>query len=240
MLEAVLWGLVGASSLFIGAVLASIWKLPKFVIGLVTAFGVGVLISSIVIELVEKALSIEPAHHVVVIGLIVGSMTFFGLTYLLSRLQTRSEVRRSNNSSPLTVFGGTVLDGIPESLVLGLSLIGGGGVSAGILVAVFLSNLPEAMTATYDLKVARWKPKKILLMWAGVVVMLSLFSLLGYAAFDSLPDSAAIFTLSFAAGALITMIADAMIPEAYAEARNYAGIATTIGFSVAFLVSHLM
>lgn len=240
MLEAMIWGMIAASSLLIGAMITLRWQLSKMTIGLIAAFGVGVLISGIVIELVERAIGLGDFHHILAFGLLSGSLVFFGLTYLLGKAQSRRQVRQTEDSSPLNVFAGTALDGIPESLVLGLSLIGGGTISIGMLVAIFLSNLPEAMTATDDLKKAKWKTKKIINLWLGVVIVSGLASLVGFMVFDSLPKSAVAFTLSFSAGALITMIADAMMPEAYKGSKNLAGIATTIGFGVAFIVDKLM
>jgi ZIP family zinc transporter len=239
MIDAFLWGSGAAISLIIGAVIALHWRIPRLHLGLITAFGVGVLVSAIAYELVEEALSLGKQHHIITFGLIAGSLTFFGGTWLTQRFGSDRMQRRKESSSPLSIFIGTALDGIPESIVLGLSLIGGKTISLGMLIAVFISNLPEAIAATSDLRAAKWRMRPIILLWVGVVLFSGLASLLGYAVFASLPQPITVFTMAFAAGALITMLADAMMPDAYKESKNLAGIATTIGFCVAFLINQL-
>lgn len=239
MIEAFLWGSGAALSLLAGAFVALRWKIPPFILGIITAFGVGILISAVAFELVEEALSRGGDHYIVASGLIVGSLTFFGGTYFIERMGHGRSKRKNADSSPLAIFIGTALDGIPESIVLGLSLISGGTVSFGMLVAVFISNMPEAIAATNDLQKARWRPKKIILLWLGTVIVSGLAALFGFAVFDKLPAAATAFTMSFAAGALLTMLADAMMPTAFRESKNLAGIATTIGFGVAFIINRL-
>lgn len=234
-----MWGGIAAASLLVGALISLRWKMPKPILGLTTAFGVGILISAISFELVEKALAVANNHYVIGGGLLVGSLVFFLGTAFIERLGHGRSTRQSSTNSPFAIFIGTALDGIPESIVLGLSLINGGAVSIGMLIAVFISNIPEAIAATSDLQRAKWRPKAILLLWLGTVIVSAIAAFLGFSIFDKLPVETTAFTMAFAAGALITMLADAMMPTAYRESKNLSGIATTIGFGIAFIINRL-
>ena len=141
--------------------------------------------------------------------------------------------------SPLAIVLGIVLDGVPESIVLGLTLVGGGGVSVAMLVAVFLSNLPEAVAATTGLDRSGWSQKRVLLLWLVVALVTALSSLAGFALFDEASDDAVAFVLAFAAGAILTMLADTMMPEAFEHGGKLVGLITTLGFALAFAISTL-
>ena len=134
---------------------------------------------------------------------------------------------------------GTVLDGIPESMVIGLTIFEGGAVGAAYLTAVFISNLPESISSTAGLVTGGWKKSRILWMWIAIAVISGLASLAGYGLFQhSSPDTVA-FVLAFAAGAILTMLADTMMPEAYEHGGKLVGVVTTLGFAVAFTI-HLL
>jgi ZIP family zinc transporter len=132
-----------------------------------------------------------------------------------------------------------VLDGIPESIVLGLTLLGGEGVSIAMLAAVFLSNLPEALAATVGLRSAGWPSARIVGLWVLVTAVSGVAALLGYAVLDGASPRTIAFVLSFAAGAILTMLADTMMPEAFEHGGRYVGLATTAGFGLAFGLSAL-
>ena len=134
---------------------------------------------------------------------------------------------------------GIVLDGIPESVVIGLGLIGGGGVSAAVIAAVFLSNLPEALAATTGLAAGGWAARKILGLWVTVALVSGVASLLGFAVFDSAGADVVAFTLAFAGGAILTMLADTMMPEAFEHGGKAVGLVTTLGFGLAFALTKL-
>jgi ZIP family zinc transporter len=131
------------------------------------------------------------------------------------------------------------LDGIPESIVLGLTIVLGGSVSVAFLVAVALSNLPEAIAATSGLAQTGWSKSRIIGMWALVSAVSGLSALLGFAAFESASAGTNAFVLSFAAGAVLTMLADTMMPEAFEHGGRLVGVVTTVGFGVAFAISAL-
>ena len=134
---------------------------------------------------------------------------------------------------------GTVLDGIPESMVIGLTIFEGGAVGAAYLAAVFISNLPEAISSTAGLATGGWKKARILWLWIAIALISGLASLAGYGLFqDSSPDTVA-FVLAFAAGAILTMLADTMMPEAYEHGGKLVGVVTTLGFAIAFSIHAL-
>ena len=141
--------------------------------------------------------------------------------------------------SPLAIVLGIVLDGIPESLVLGLTVLQAGSVSVAMLVAVFLSNLPEAIAATTGLGTAGWTRSRILYLWILVIAVSGLASLAGFAFLDSASPTLVAFVLAFAGGAILTMLADTMMPEAFEHGGELVGIFTTVGFAVAFSISVL-
>ena len=131
---------------------------------------------------------------------------------------------------------GIVLDGVPERLVIGLGLVGGGGVSAAMVFAVFLSNLPEAVAATTGLAASGWSNRKILALWTSLTLISGLATLAGFAFFDEASGNTVAFVLAFAGGAILTMLADTMMPEAFEHGGKLVGVLTTVGFAVAFAI----
>jgi ZIP family zinc transporter len=172
-------------------------------------------------------------------GLFIGCGVFFGGDQLISHLgggDRKDAGGDQEGGSPLAIVLGTVLDGIPESMVIGLTIFEGGAVGAAYLAAVFISNLPEAISSTTGLSSSGWKTPRILWMWVGIAVVSGLASVAGYGLFqDSSPGTVA-FVLAFAAGAIITMLANTMMPEAYERGGKLVGVVTTLGFAVAFAI----
>jgi ZIP family zinc transporter len=240
--EAMGWALLGASSLLLGALVAFAVPIPRKVLGFILAFGAGVLISAVAYELVEEAFSTSHGSGWVAAGLVSGALVFFTGDLLIERFgggERKSMGGEQEEGTALAIVLGTVLDGIPESIVIGLTLLQGGGVSVAMLFAVFLSNLPEAIGATSGLAVAGWRRSRILALWALVALASALASLAGYGLFDHASADTVAFVLAFAGGAILTMLAETMIPEAYLRGGKAVGLATTLGFGVAFAVSAL-
>jgi ZIP family zinc transporter len=238
--EAFLWGLVASSSLLIGGVVALRVSIDRLVLGLVMAFGAGVLLSAVSFELVEEAFAESGLLRDVALGLFAGCAVFSLGDALIDRLGGADRKRIDGEQavgSPLAIVLGIVLDGIPESAVIGLTLLEGGAVSVAMLVAVFLSNLPEAVAATSGLVDSGWRRDRILELWLGVMAVSGLAALAGYGLFDGASPSAVAFVLAFAGGAILTMLADTMMPEAFAHGGKLAGVMTTVGFATAFAVS---
>lgn len=236
MINAFLWGAFAASSLVIGDILATYIKIPKRIVGLIIAFGVGVLISAVSFELVEAAFITTNRGWAIAWGLLAGALVFFAGDQAVERFGGRRH-RQGKQGPGLAIMLGTVLDGIPESIIIGLTLVKGGTVSIAVLVAVFLSNLPDAIGATTSLRATGWKRNRTLGMWVVVVILSAISATAGYAFFDNASPDVLAFTMSFAGGALLTMIADSMMPEAYRDSGNLGGLLTTLGFGLAYFIS---
>jgi zinc transporter, ZIP family len=241
------WGLLSASSLVIGGIIAILIRLSLRVIGLIMGFGAGVLISAVAFDLVDEAAAKSTGHGALIAGLFSGCLVFFGGDRLIDRLgggnrkkaTGAEEAEEEDGGSPLSIVLGTVLDGIPESMVIGLTIFEGGAVGAAYLTAVFISNLPEAISSTSGLLTSGWVKSRVLWMWIGIALISALASSAGYGLFqDSSPEVVA-FVLTFAAGAILTMLANTMMPEAFEHGGKWVGIMVTLGFATAFTI-HLL
>lgn len=241
MLEAGVWGVVGGLALLIGAGIGVSVRVPPRAIGLVMALGAGVLISAVAFELTEAAFQ-SSGGTVVTGGLLAGAMTFF-IGDLVIDSRGGSNRKRSGNEqaggSAMALVLGALLDGIPESVAIGASLLGGGAVGIPVVVAVFLSNIPEGLAASTGLRAAGRSVRWVLALWASVVVVSGIAAGLGFAFLGGADSTAVAVTQAFAAGAILTMLADTMMPEALEKGGNSAGLVTTLGFVLAFLLSHL-
>jgi ZIP family zinc transporter len=236
------WGLFAGSSLILGGVIALVLPIRERLLGLIMAFGAGVLISAVAYELVAEAFETSAGNGEITLGLAAGALTFFVGDMLVDRMGGggRKKIRGSAPAgSALAIVLGIVLDGIPESAVIGLGLLEGAGVSVAVIAAVFLSNLPEAIAATTGLASGGWTRGRILGLWVVVTLICGLASLLGYAVFDSAGPEALAFVLAFAGGAILTMLADTMMPEAFEHGGKLVGLATTLGFGLAFALTVL-
>jgi ZIP family zinc transporter len=240
--EAFAWGLLAASSLVIGGAVAIRFRISLRAIGLIMGFGGGVLISAVAFDLVEEAANTESGHGAVVTGIFAGCGVFFGGDWLIDRFggaERKDADGAQESGSALAIVLGTVLDGIPESMVIGVTIFQGGAVGAAYLVAVFISNLPEAISSTAGLTASGWPRPRLLWMWIAITLISGIASLAGYGLFQhSSPDTVA-FVLAFAAGAILTMLADTMMPEAYEHGGKLVGVVTTLGFVIAFVIHTL-
>jgi ZIP family zinc transporter len=242
MESAFAWGLLAASSLVVGAILALLVRIRLRAIGLIMGFGAGVLISAVAFDLVEEAAGKSSGHGAPLAGLFVGCGVFFVGDMLIDRIggSDRKDAGGAQESgSALAIVLGTVLDGIPESMVIGLTIYEGGAVGAAYLAAVFISNLPESISSTAGLATSGWAKSRILWLWIAIALISGIASLAGYRLFQqSSPDTVA-FVLTFAAGAILTMLADTMMPEAYEHGGKLVGVVTTVGFAIAFTIHTL-
>jgi ZIP family zinc transporter len=241
MLAAGGWGLLGASSLLIGAIAGLLLPIPKRVIGLILGFGAGTLISAVAFELTEEAYRLGGADTVT-LGLAIGALTYFAGDELLARRGMTGRMStegpaRSDASTALVL--GAVLDGIPESAVIGLSLLAGGGVAVPVLTAVFLSNLPESISSSTGMRRAGVPPRHILTTWVWVTIVSGIAAAAGYALLDGASDDWIGLIEAFAGGAVLTMLVDTMIPEAFRDGGRAVGLITVLGFALAYLLSTL-
>jgi len=205
------------------------------------AFGAGVLISAVAYELVLDAVD-EGSPATLALGIFAGAITFYVGDALLDKKggdkRKSSAAKAAAGAGGLAIVLGTALDGVPESLVLGLDLLEGEEGSS-FLIAVFLSNVPEAIAATTGLKAGGWATRRIFGVWGLVIAVSALSTAIGYTAFDDASGETVAFVLAFAAGAILTMLADTMMPEAFEHSGKAVGLLTTLGFATAFATQSL-
>ena len=214
------WGVLAASSLALGALIGLARPWPRKAVGLVLGFGAGALISAVSFELAEDGVKIAGGLPVA-IGLGVGALTYFVAS---------GRVAAMGGGGALAL--GAFLDGIPEQMVLGIGLASGDEVSIGLLAAIFVSNLPEGIGGATELKAAGRSRKQVLRLWLAVAVACSLATPLGYALIDITSDEFQGGINGFAAGALLVMLVDSMIPDATEQAGRTTGLVTALGFAV--------
>jgi zinc transporter, ZIP family len=203
------------------------------------AFGSGVLISALAFDLVEEAAQ-EGGFWPAMSGFLAGAVVYVGANYLLDRVNARN--RRGSNESPGTGTGiaiGALLDGVPETAVLGLSLVAGGQLSVPVLLAVIISNIPEGLASTAELKADKRSATYVFGLWIGIALACALSSLAGFALLQPVPPGGTAFVMAIAAGAILAMICDTMIPEAFRDAKALTGLIATIGFFVSFGIHSL-
>jgi ZIP family zinc transporter len=215
------WGIAAASSLVIGALVGLARPWEKKTIGLVLGFGAGALISAVSFELAEEGVKIAGAAPVAA-GLAVGALAYFFASI---------KVAAMGGGGALAL--GAFLDGIPEQMVLGIGLASGQPVSAGLVAAIFVSNLPEAIGGATDMKREMHSARRVALTWLGIAALCALATVIGYTLADAAPDELRAGINGFAAGALLVMLVDSMIPEATEQAGRRTGLVTALGFAVA-------
>jgi ZIP family zinc transporter len=235
MAAALGWGALAASSLVLGALLAFARRWPRRQVGLVLAFGAGALISAVSFELAQEGIEVgDPGSTA--IGLGAGALTYFVLDGLIARRHAAGPGRAgraAGSSAGPALALGAFLDGIPEQLVLGIGIASGTGVSVSLLVAIFVSNLPEAIGSATEMQSAGTGEKTILRLWAAVAAICVLATVVGYLVADGASGDLRAGIDGFAAGALLVMLIDSMIPEATRQSGRVAGLLTTLGFAVA-------
>jgi len=240
MLEAGLWGFAAASALVIGAFIGLLGSVPRRFVALAMAFGAGALISALAFDLTEEAFAAGGTLPVAA-GLAAGALVFFAGDQLLHRFgaaRRGKRVRKADGNGPAIVLG-ALLDGIPESVVLGSTLLAGAGVGVPFLAAVFISNVPEALSAAADLRREGHRPPWIIGLWVVVALVSGLAAALGNGLLGGMGAGAVPLIQAFAAGAILTMLADTMIPEAFADGGDLTGLATVFGFATAFLLTQV-
>ncbi|WP_138732218.1 ZIP family metal transporter [Modestobacter excelsi] len=245
-LEAGLWGLLGGGALVLGALAAWFLRVSSDVIASVMAFGSGVLISAVAFDLMAEAADTGGLGPTA-IGFLGGALAYLGANALLARYGARHR-KRSGDQQPsesqqagsgMAIAVGALLDGIPESVVLGVGLLAGGGVSLSVLAAVFISNVPEGLSSAAGMKRSGRSAAYVFGVWTTIAVVSAIAALLGYATLGGAPPEAIAVITAVAAGAILTMIADTMIPEAFEETKTWTGLITTVGFLLAFAIDRV-
>ncbi|MBF4766251.1 ZIP family zinc transporter [Nocardioides agariphilus] len=242
-LQAGLWGLAAGGALVVGAGVAWLIEVPQRIVASVMAFGAGVLISALAFDLVDEA-ETKGGLTATVLGFLVGAVAYLLANVVLARRGARhrkrsgdqqpSEVEQGGSGSAIAI--GALLDGIPESVVLGLSLLGGNGIGIPVLAAIFISNLPEGLSSAAGMKRNGRPARYVFGVWIGVAVASGLAGLLGCLLLQGASAELVAAITALAAGAILTMVADTMIPEAFERTHLYAGLIATLGFLTAFTI----
>ena len=241
------WGLLAGSALLLGAAIGYYVRIPQRLVASIMAFGSGVLISALCFELVEEAFKLG-GLKATILGFIGGAAIYTGANLVLNRLGAAhrkrsaklqiSEQEKSGSGMALAV--GALIDGIPESIVIGIGLIAGGTVSTATVMAIFLSNLPEGLSSAAGMKKANRSARYIFTLWGTIALISGGASILGYTVFSGFSPEVIALTTAIAAGAILAMISNTMIPEAYEEVHDFTGLITVAGFLTSFILSKIV
>lgn len=243
-IQAALWGLLAGSALVLGAGVAWFFRVSPRIVAAVMAFGSGVLVSALSFDLMDEAFR-QGGFDSTALGFLGGAAAFTAANILVSRRggghrkRSGDQQQKAEEGSGLAIAIGALLDGVPESVVIGASLLGGGGVSLVAVAAVFLSNVPEGLSSAAGMRRAGRGAGYVFGVWGGIALASGAAALVGNAVlYGADPELVAAVT-AVAAGAILAMLADTMIPEAFEEAREYTGFITVAGFLAAFVLSKL-
>ncbi len=245
-LEAGLWGTVAGLALVIGAIGGFYLRLPPRFIAAIMAFGSGVLISALAFELMDEAYH-RGGFGATAVGFLGGGAIYTAANSWLARKGAKHRKRsgghqaseEKHSGSGLAIAIGATLDGIPESIVIGTSMLQGGVVSLVAVAAIFLSNIPEGLSSAAGMRLAGRSPRYVFGLWGGLAGLLGIAASVGYVAFGMLSPGIIAATTAVAAGAILAMLADTMIPEAYEGCHDFSGLIMVFGFLFAFALSKL-
>ena len=246
-LQAAFWGGFTGIALLVGSVIGYFGKLNQRVVAGVMAFGSGALISALSFELVEKAYQ-KGGIQFTVIGFLLGAFVYSVANFYVSKYgakhRKRSNILHKSNTDEFrnndwSIAIGALIDGIPESIVIGLSMIKGGAISIVMIAAVFVSNIPEGLSSSAGMRKNKKSWQYVLMIWVSIAVISAVCSSAAFLFLQDLNIRIIALIIASAAGAILAMIVDTMIPEAFAETHNFAGLITVIGFLCAFLLDKI-
>ena len=239
-----MWGGLAGSALVVGAAIGYLVRLPKIVLAGVMAFGSGVLLSALSFELMQEAYD-QAGFVPCAVGFFGGSLLYSLANWWISKQGGKHRKRSSGEAQESAADGdsgtaiaiGALLDGIPESMAIGLTLLAGGGVSLPTVVAIFISNIPEGLSSSAGMRASGRSAKYVFSLWASIAVCSSIAAIIGYSVCGALSAPTQAAVTAVAAGGILSMLAETMMPEAYEGAHDYAGFITCAGFASAFALS---
>ncbi|MGE5547299.1 MAG: ZIP family metal transporter [Solirubrobacterales bacterium] len=238
------WGLVSGSALVVGTILAYAFHLPQRVVAAVMAFGSGVLISALSFELMAEAYKLG-GFLACSVGFLGGAAVYTAANVWVSRrgahCRKRSghQQKKASEGGGVAIAIGSLLDGIPESAIIGVSLLEGKGVNMVAVIAIFLSNIPEGLSSSAGMRKAGRSTAYVFGLWIGITLLLAVAAALGNLAFAHSPPAMIAAIQAVAAGAILSMLVDTMIPEAFEVTHEFAGLITVSGFLIAFALSKM-
>lgn len=244
--QATFWGFFSGGALVVGAAIGYFVNIPNRVVAHIMAFGSGVLISALSFELMDEAYKVAGLIPTAT-GFLLGAAIYASANRLLSHFGAKHRKRSgdlhpskdSDGGSGLSIALGALLDGVPESIAIGLSILHGGAVSIATVAAIFISNLPEGLSSSAGMRKTGRSAVYVFGVWITIAVACGLSSLAGYAVFDTFSPSVIAATTAVAAGGMLTMIVDTMIPEAFSETHDWAGLVAVLGFLISFSLTEI-
>jgi len=244
-IEAFLWGLVVGSGLLVGAAISYYFNLSHRLLAAVMGFGGGVLISVLAFELIDEAYT-HGGLTSSVTGFLAGAVLFSTANWVLSNRGAKHRKRCSvcivnlgehkAEGNELAIAIGSIIDDIPEAIIVGIALAGGVTIGKAVLIGFFLANIPEGLASASGMKKSGRSAQYIFGVWGGITVLTGLAGIVGYSVFGSLPAPIIAFITALAAGGILSMVAETMIPEAFEEAQSFIGLITSAGFLAFFLL----
>lgn len=240
MWNATLWGAISGSAVLVGALISMSMPIPKKIIGLIMAFGTGILIGAASYELLGE--SVEKGGLLPTsIGFVTGASVFTLLDIFISKYgasQRKRSVQRKTGGRGLAIFFGTIMDAIPESLMIGASLTHHASVNSLLVVSIFISNIPEGLSSTAGMKDSGYSKRKVLFLWVTVLVVSAIASWVGYFLLGGASEMVKSGIAAFAGGGIIAMVASTMMPEAYEDSGPITGLIAALGLLASIILDH--
>lgn len=240
MWQALLWGGIAGSSVVIGALIGLYLHIKKSIAGYIMAFGTGVLIGAAAFELLTEAIEMSMLT-IIGIAFLLGAILFTSFDLMIAKKGAKDRKRSKQNPdghSGLAIFIGTLIDAIPESTIIGVSLLDH-SMSMLLIVAIFISNVPEGLSSSIGLKKDGYSNSKILFLWIVVCILASLSSLIGYHLLEGVSEHWIAGINSFAAGGIVAMVSSTMMPEAHEEGGPIVGLITALGLICSLILANI-
>ena len=244
IIDSLFLGFVASIPLLIGSVLAMFVNFPRQIVASIMAFGSGVLIAALSFSLMQEAFEQSQSLISVILGFLFGGISYTLANFLLNK-RSKGELKKRKKShsevggggkeaTGLALLVGSVMDNIPENMALGISLVTGGVVNIVLIAAIFISNFPEGLASSSGMLHNGKSRKHIIGLWSLAVVIGTASTAIGFRIHFSQADPSGINSDIICSGAILVMLAESMMPEAYEEGGMKIGIATMIGFGIVF------